>query len=553
MLATLAWVVLGVGIGAASMIALARVLSRASARGAHATVRRSRRITGPFNREHSQESLLAAFRPDEMPEPEDALREDQRILADALREISKQRGALAVVLWALDEETGGVAMPVASSADDARSSNSIASMPVITAADRTLVEWTARQHTLGFDRTEGPPRLAVAPLDAAGLPGALSLHFDESAGVSRESVREWLPSHARMIQTWYSLVRTRADVARQNFRLRGLIRTAGTLQATRDPLELEATLVADALTVVGAEWAVLIRWDPRTATGSVRAATAEAIALGAAFESLVVQPESIAGLVCTDGRPQVFVDARALVRGEDAVFGGTTELGVVGSLLAVPLRRSRDDRPIGALVCGHREVAVLRATESRNALNLGVIAAGALETAWQVEDARRNARIDPLTELANRRGFDERFAQVVQETDRYGGTAALILVDLDFFKRVNDTHGHEAGDQVLVAVAGVLAEGRRTVDLAARLGGEELAVLLPQTDAAGARELAERLRRRIEELRIRSGVHEIRVTACFGISEYLTRAGDAEIVVDRADKALYAAKHSGRNRVEVAT
>ena len=553
MLATLAWVVLGVGIGAAGMIALARVLSRASARGAHATVRRSRRITGPFNREHSQESLLAAFRPDEMPEPEDALREDQRILADALREISKQRGALAVVLWALDEETGGVAMPVASSADDARSSNSIASMPVITAADRTLVEWTARQRTLGFDRTEGPPRLAVAPLDAAGLPGALSLHFDESAGVSRESVREWLPSHARMIQTWYSLVRTRADVARQNFRLRGLIRTAGTLQATRDPLELEATLVADALTVVGAEWAVLIRWDPRTATGSVRAATAEAIALGAAFESLVVQPESIAGLVCSDGRPQVFVDARALVRGEDAVFGGTTELGVVGSLLAVPLRRSRDDRPIGALVCGHREVAVLRATESRNALNLGVIAAGALETAWQVEDARRNARIDPLTELANRRGFDERFAQVVQETDRYGGTAALILVDLDFFKRVNDTHGHEAGDQVLVAVAGVLAEGRRTVDLAARLGGEELAVLLPQTDAAGARELAERLRRRIEELRIRSGVHEIRVTASFGISEYLTRAGDAEIVVDRADKALYAAKHSGRNRVEVAT
>ena len=356
-----------------------------------------------------------------------------------------------------------------------------------------------------------------------------------------------------MMSRWYTLVRTRSDVSRQNYRLRGLIRSASTLQASRDPLELERTLVADALPVVGAEWAVLIRWHPDASDGEVRAATAAGMTLGVGFDSLRVPVDSIAGQVCIEGRPQVFADARAFARREDAIFGAGARLGTVGSLLAVPLARSEGERPIGALVCGHRDVAALRAIEARNAKNLGVIAAGALETAWAVEDARRNARTDPLTGLANRRGFDERFGQVVQETDRYGGAAALVLLDIDHFKKVNDTYGHEAGDVVLIAVARAIAEGRRTVDLSARLGGEELAVLLPQTDAGGGREVAERLRKRLEALRVMTGAGEVKVTASFGVGEYTSRAGDSAAVYDRADQALYAAKRGGRNRVEVAT
>jgi diguanylate cyclase (GGDEF)-like protein len=537
--------------GVAGGFLLARLLARPPRQAASAVP--ARRVSGPVSRERTQEALLAAFRPDEVPESADALREDQRILSDALREITKRRGATAAVLWALDEAAGGVAVPVASSADEARSSESPAFMPVIEPADRALIEWTAWERVLAFDRATDAPRLAVAPLDAAGLPGALSLHFDDRSNVAREAVREWLPQHALMMQTWYELVRTRADVARQNFRLRGLIRTAGTMQAARDPLELEGLLVADSLTVVGAEWAVLIRWDEGTRTGTVRAATATAVALGIEFGSLEVTAESIAGQVCVEGRPQVFTDARSFVRGEDLIFGGRSQLGPVGSLLAVPLRRGDRDRPIGVLVCGHRDQSALRALEARNARNLGIIAAGALETAWQVEDARQNARTDPLTGVANRRGFDERFAQVVQETDRYGGTAALILLDIDHFKNVNDAYGHEAGDAVLIAVASALVDGRRTVDLVARLGGEELAVLLPQTEAGGAREVAERLRRRIEDLRVRSGMHEVRVTASFGVGEYAARGGEAQKVFENADQALYAAKNSGRNRVQVAT
>ncbi len=504
-------------------------------------------------RDRAHEALIAAFRAEELPDPEDARREDQRILADALRDIARRRGADAAVLWVLDEETGGVAQPVASSADDARSSLTPAILPVIGPGDRGVVEWVARERLPSLDDASGAPQFVAAPLDANGMPGALSLHFADGAGASRAEMRAWLEEHATMMSRWFTLVRTRADVARQNYRLRGLIRSASTLQASRDPLELERMLVADALPVVGAEWAVLVRWHPETRDGEVRAATSAARTLGTGFESLRVPGESIAGQVCLDGRPQVFADARAFTRDQGAIFGGGAGLGEVGSLVAVPLARSDSERAIGALVCGHREVAALRAIEARNAKNLGVIAAGALETAWAVEDARRNARTDALTGIANRRGFDERFAQVVQETDRYGGTAALILIDLDHFKRVNDTYGHEAGDAVLVAVADAIADGRRTVDLAARLGGEELAVLLPQTDASGAREVAERLRMRIEGLRVSTGAGEVRITASFGVGEYSARAGDSNEVFDRADQALYAAKRGGRNRVAVAT
>ncbi len=509
-----------------------------------------RRSTDWIPRDTTQEALIAAFRPEELPAPEEVLLNDQRILADALREIRHRRGAMAAALWVLDQTMGGEAVLAAWSTAAQETGEAHGAFRVDDPT-RALIEWAGQSRQLGFDGGEGPPRLAVAPFEAGGERGVLSLHFDDGALVTRDAVREWMPHHARMMQTWYDLVRTRGDVARQNFRLRGLIRTAGTLQAARDPLELERTLVVDSLTVVGAEWAVLVRWDERGETGAVRAATVGAVELGVVVSDFLVTRESVAGSVCADGQPVVLADARHTVAGTDPVFGSGRTLGRVGSLLAVPLVRGRQERPIGALVCGHSQVQALRATEARNAKNLAVIAAGALETAWAVDDARRNARTDPLTGLANRRGFEERFAQVVNETDRYGGTSALIMVDIDFFKRVNDTHGHDAGDRVLTAVAAVLADGRRTVDLASRLGGEELALLLPQTDSGGAREVAERLRQRIEALRVRVETGEVQVTASFGISEYAARVGRAEQVMDHADKALYAAKRNGRNRVEV--
>jgi diguanylate cyclase (GGDEF)-like protein len=220
-------------------------------------------------------------------------------------------------------------------------------------------------------------------------------------------------------------------------------------------------------------------------------------------------------------------------------------------LLVVPLRRSEQEPVAGALLCGHRSPRALRTTDAHAARELGVIAAGALETAWAVQEATERARTDQLTGIANRRHFNEMFARMIGETDRYGGSAALVLADIDFFKNVNDTYGHEAGDEVLIAVAHALAGERRTTDFAARIGGEEIALLLPQTDVQGAREVSERLRARVESLVVKVRDTEIRVTASFGVAMYTARSGAGPRLFERADKALYVAKNGGRNRVEL--
>jgi diguanylate cyclase (GGDEF)-like protein len=116
---------------------------------------------------------------------------------------------------------------------------------------------------------------------------------------------------------------------------------------------------------------------------------------------------------------------------------------------------------------------------------------------WEIEEVTRRARTDQLTGLANRRHFDEQIARVLAETDRFGGSASLVVADIDFFKAVNDTYGHDGGDLVLQGVAQTFQEGVRNVDTCARYGVEEIAVLLRRR-AWMARDFAERLRKAIE-------------------------------------------------------
>jgi diguanylate cyclase (GGDEF)-like protein len=139
----------------------------------------------------------------------------------------------------------------------------------------------------------------------------------------------------------------------------------------------------------------------------------------------------------------------------------------------------------------------------------------------------------------------------VAETDRFGGMCSLILVDLDHFKSINDRRGHEAGDLVLKHVAQVLSDAVRTVDLCARYGGEEIAVLLPQTTERGAAELAERLRSSLETRPVLYEGELIHVTASFGVSTYPMPVPYGDWLVLAADKALYKAKAAGRNCVRV--
>jgi diguanylate cyclase (GGDEF)-like protein len=352
------------------------------------------------------------------------------------------------------------------------------------------------------------------------------------------------------MSTLHEVLRSRAESARRNLRLRHAMRAAIRFQGTRDPLELEEVFAAQALEVSGAEWAVLVRWDAATELGEVRATTRDGVIPEGKH---VVRRDTLLGDVCADGAPVVYGDASAIVAAGTPLIDGVPLPPGTGSLILVPMMRKEHDPVIGALACGHSGMRALSKLDASSTRDLATVAAGALSVAWVVEDERASARRDGLTDLFNRRAFEEHFAKAIEWTDRNDGTQlALVIVDIDFFKRVNDTYGHDAGDQVLRAVARVLARDRRATDSVARLGGEELALILPSVTEKGAREVAERLRERVENLRVNTNAGEVNVTASFGVATYDSRGGDAAEIFERADKALYAAKHGGRNRVEVA-
>jgi diguanylate cyclase (GGDEF)-like protein len=160
----------------------------------------------------------------------------------------------------------------------------------------------------------------------------------------------------------------------------------------------------------------------------------------------------------------------------------------------------------------------------------------------QVEALQLELATDPLTGVRSRRYLMHRLAQ---EADGAASPCAVILIDIDHFKRVNDTHGHPAGDAVLRAVAQTLAQGVRASDDVGRWGGEEFLVLCPNTDAAQVEALAERLRAGVEALECSVG----RVTVSVGIAARNEPFGSLDDTIARADAALYAAKQGGRNRV----
>jgi diguanylate cyclase (GGDEF)-like protein len=162
-----------------------------------------------------------------------------------------------------------------------------------------------------------------------------------------------------------------------------------------------------------------------------------------------------------------------------------------------------------------------------------------------------HADTDDLTSLPNRRALNEALTHEIQRAKRYGTPLSLTLFDLDHFKQVNDTHGHPAGDRVLVATARAVERNLRESDVFARVGGEEFVVLLPNTSEEGAVDFAERLRAALQAISPLALAVDVQITASFGVVEFDRDSDDptGEGLIAAADAALYNAKWLGRNRV----
>jgi diguanylate cyclase (GGDEF)-like protein len=220
--------------------------------------------------------------------------------------------------------------------------------------------------------------------------------------------------------------------------------------------------------------------------------------------------------------------------------------GDEGSLFILPLVYEKD--LTGILVYVTPQINALRIHQIQLLEMLSNVASLSLVNARFHAEMERMAVTDGLTGLYNHRSFQEKLSEEFRRMQRFTGPVSLLLIDIDFFKKVNDTCGHQAGDEVLRGVAGVIKETIRNIDVPARYGGEEFAAILPGTNREGAEKMAERLRKAIGDKAFALGGKDLRVTVSIGAATAPYDTDGREALIEKADKALYHAKGNGRNR-----
>lgn len=499
-------------------------------------VRRPSSLTGDHPAITSRKALRAR-RAVSTPE---AVEADVRALTGFLEDARELLDADDVVLWRWSESAQAlrlVALAVRGGGDEMR-------LPF--GEGSALVQRAAREGRV-IDNAEGSasPRLLAACVDRGErLYGAVSVYASSGVSLDRRAARDRVARLATQMGLLLELLEARHRAETEGARTGTLLFAAEEFQRNLDQPTLHRAICDRALEVTNAVRATFVTWDPDADTGTVAAATDyERVRPG-----MPVSSGSLVEEVCRARQstlvPNVPPDARR------KIFAEQEGRSRIGSLAIVPL--VHEHRAVGAIVV---EVALPDAIGEEQAATLALlakIAVPSLEAARRLFIESERAFTDPLTGLANRRAFDERLEHVLNVCDRYSDSVSLILADIDHFKRVNDSYGHDAGDEVLRSIAQVIGGSVRTIDLAARYGGEEIAILLPKTGLDGARDLAERLRRQVAAASVPVKNDELRVTASFGIACYPETSDDRRMLFTNADAALYEAKASGRNQVKSA-
>ncbi len=281
-------------------------------------------------------------------------------------------------------------------------------------------------------------------------------------------------------------------------------------------------------------------------SGADEARVREAVALVGDALAATHDPEALLPVILQSAIEATgAAGARLVSGGTEVVSAGKPDEG--GKPLALKL--GSDDEGIGRLMLYPPRGGSFDGEAEQLAHWLAAQASIAIENERLHRTVKRQAITDELTQLSNRRRFTETLAVEVRRAERFGDPLSLVLADLDDFKQINDRYGHQAGDEVLRRFADVLRENVRDFDLPVRYGGEEFAVLLPETGLDGAEQLAHRLQTALLRLRLPEiGGDRPPVTASFGVAAF-PAARNAEQLLSAADGALYRAKAAGKNRV----
>ena len=275
-------------------------------------------------------------------------------------------------------------------------------------------------------------------------------------------------------------------------------------------------------------------WDWDIATGKVERNPQWGHMLGYTFEELQHTAQQWADFVHPHDRERAWASIFDVVEGRSAAHKLEYRMlhkdGSIRWILDQAKVMQRDGHGKATRMCGtHTDITERKLLE---------------------EELRRQAHVDYLTGIYNRRHFMERAEQELSRAHRYAKPLSMLMLDIDHFKQINDRHGHKVGDTVLKAVADLSQATFRDVDIVGRLGGEEFAALLPETDQPAALEAAERLRATIANARIPlPGAPPVSFSVSIGVSSMDSPEDNIDALLQRADKALYKAKDSGRNRV----
>jgi diguanylate cyclase (GGDEF)-like protein len=309
----------------------------------------------------------------------------------------------------------------------------------------------------------------------------------------------------------------------------------------REEEVLEASLAA-ARSIADFEFAAVLAYDSRHGRHQILRAEGDGAGELAGFVF-----DDNHGLVSMATRAGHYLPYRGDFDGRgQVVFSKRAELEGMASLLILPL--TVHETVIGALCLAASRRGAFRDDVRPLLQVLANQVATSLLNARMVRRLAEAATTDPLTGLPNRRSFDAEFDRRYRSAERYRKPLSLIMCDLDFFKKVNDTYGHDIGDEVLRGFAQVLRECMRDLDTCARLGGEEFVVLCEETDAEGARLVAERVRTVLAKREFAAAGTTFHVTCSLGIATFPAHAADPDALAKAADEAVYAAKKGGRNR-----